>query len=65
MSRRGANRLLKATPMVTLGFRVPVEVAEQMRRLLKARNCSIPTLFADGLDAIEAQASEAAGKVVS
>jgi hypothetical protein len=55
MPRRGANPLLKANPTVTLGFRVSVAVAEQMRRLLREKNCSIPALFADGLNAIEAQ----------
>jgi hypothetical protein len=60
MSRRRANRLLKATPSVPLGFRVSVEVAEQMRRLLTERDCSIPALFADGLNALEDQAESEA-----
>jgi hypothetical protein len=55
MRSRGANPRLVARPTVALGFRVPVEVAEQMRRLVARHNCSISHLFALSLDAFEAQ----------
>jgi hypothetical protein len=64
--RRRANPLLQTTPRVVVIASVPLRVAEQLRRLVKSRDCSVPQLIADGLDAIEAQqAAPPAGKVAS
>jgi hypothetical protein len=55
--RRRANPRLKATPSAIITARVPLAVAQQLQRLVRRRDCSVPQLIADSLNAIEAQAT--------
>jgi hypothetical protein len=58
--RRRANPRLKATPSAIITGRVPLAVAEQLRRLVKQHDCSVPQLIADGLNALEAMSETSA-----
>jgi hypothetical protein len=60
--RRRANPRLKATPSAIVTARVPLAVAQQLQRLVKQRDCSVPMLLADALTALEAK-SEASETV--
>jgi hypothetical protein len=37
--------------------RVPVRVAERLRQLVRARDCSVARVIADGIAALESQAA--------